>query len=402
VDVIFKNDQGNWCLSSPEEQSIRMLAPSDSSGCICSFKGVIYYPFKFKKDEPSTVMYKFTEEPIKIAAPRKLITIAYTGRIDVFNCYIKDIPEYKDEDPKKPAAGFSSAFGQMSGSEKIAFFEEKKETKTIPKSKIENWDKKDDSKLLGSKLVEMTLGDKKSVSFNESNNEEDTAVRTPVREVKSILKKNESPLKNYDARKDKEELEKKNMEKLSKREAVSAQVMRSPKATPENAEEALLKLEQQENEFLESIEDEFAKLFLKTQYSLANDINRSFISLNESKTEADSFLSTKSNDTRILRDRLVAYVLGSNKLQREFAKLTDATKENTELTEKIQNYWSSVKDSDSNAGQQISNRIGENDLFSRKIEDIILRGEETLNNSFKFVHIIRSLTKQAKKLNESF
>lgn len=399
---MFKNKEGNWCLSSPEEQSIRMLAPSDSSGCICSFKGIIYYPFKFKKDESPTVMYKFAEEPIKIAAPRKLITVAYTGRIDIFNCFIKDIAEYQDEDPKKPAAGFSSAFGQMSGTEKIGFLEEKKEVKTVPKSKLDGWNKKEDTELLGSGLSEMKLGDKKSVSFNEDSKEEETTARTPVGGIKSILKKNDSPLKEYDARKEREEIEKKNMEKISRREAVSAQVMRSPKATPEDAEEALLKLEQQENEFLESIEDDFAKLFLKTQYNLANDINKSFASLNEIKTEADSFLSTKSNETRVLRDRLVAYVLGSNKQKKELAKLADSTKEHTDLTEKIQNYWTSVKDSDSNAGQQISNRIGENDLFSRKIEEIIRRGEETLNNSFQFIHIIRSLTKQAKKLNESF
>lgn len=77
-------------------------------------------------------------------------------------------------------------------------------------------------------------------------------------------------------------------------------------------------------------------------------------------------------------------------------------KKNFETHEKIQNYWSAVKDSDNQSQQHTSQKLGENDLLSREIEDTIHRGERVLGDAVKFVDIIRSLTKQARGLNENF
>jgi uncharacterized protein (DUF1684 family) len=51
VDMLYKTDDNQWAIMSVEEQSIRMLAPTDKNGEICSFKGVAYYPFKFSQNE---------------------------------------------------------------------------------------------------------------------------------------------------------------------------------------------------------------------------------------------------------------------------------------------------------------------------------------------------------------
>lgn len=98
VDMMFRTEDGQWAIMSVEEQSIRMLAPTDPNGEICSFKGIAYYPFKLTPNQSHKCMHKFTEEPVEIAAPRKLITLSYTGRVDIFEVFFKDITEYKDKD----------------------------------------------------------------------------------------------------------------------------------------------------------------------------------------------------------------------------------------------------------------------------------------------------------------
>lgn len=35
VDVVYKDEEENWCLAAPEEQNYRILAPSEKSSCIC-------------------------------------------------------------------------------------------------------------------------------------------------------------------------------------------------------------------------------------------------------------------------------------------------------------------------------------------------------------------------------
>ena len=75
---------------------MRLLAPSDPDGWICSFKGIVYYPFKFSVEEADTWRYKFTEEEVQVAFPRKIITLSYTGRVDVFECYFKGIEQYQN------------------------------------------------------------------------------------------------------------------------------------------------------------------------------------------------------------------------------------------------------------------------------------------------------------------
>lgn len=51
VNVLLKTEQNKWGVESVEEQSIRLLAPTDRTGEICSFKGVVYYPLKFSEKE---------------------------------------------------------------------------------------------------------------------------------------------------------------------------------------------------------------------------------------------------------------------------------------------------------------------------------------------------------------
>ena len=97
INIIFKTEENNWALESVDEQSIRVLAPADRDGDICSFKGVSYYPMKFSEDEEDSCSYKFTEEDLVIASPRKVVTLAYTGRIDIHEIFFKDITEYQDK-----------------------------------------------------------------------------------------------------------------------------------------------------------------------------------------------------------------------------------------------------------------------------------------------------------------
>ena len=99
ADIIFKTEEDEWALSSTEVESIRILAPSDSDSMICSFKGIIDYPFKFSQDEKDTCWYKFTEEDVEIGHPRRIITITYTGRVDIFEIYFKDILKNANNTP---------------------------------------------------------------------------------------------------------------------------------------------------------------------------------------------------------------------------------------------------------------------------------------------------------------
>jgi len=413
VDVIFQDDEGNWKHASPEEQSIRILASTDSSGLICSFKGVSYYPFKFEKGEADIVSYLFTEEAIEITAPRKLLTVSYNGRVDIFKCYIKDLPSIKDNEPGKAAppivekapiaapskTAFSSMFGNMGIGEKASFLNEKQEPK---KSKIDSsWG--ESKKSMFSQPAENT---KTSIFGNKMSLPKESKDPLPSKsdsESQKIIKidDNSSPVKNYDAQTRKEKIIEKYTRELAKPEAPKA-VVPNKAQNSISAEENDERIEIAEKQFLERVEDSFSKLFLQTQFSLANDINKPFAEFSNLKKESMSLLTAKESNCSSLKDRLIAYTLGNVRQQHDLAELVDSTKKNFETNEKIQNYWSNVKHNDEQSHHQTRSMLGENDLFTRKIEDTIQKGEAILENSFKFVHIIRGLTQQARKLNENF
>lgn len=378
ADVVYKDESGKWCLSSTEEQSLRMLAPVDSSDCICSFKGIAFYPFKLSSDESTTCMHKFTEEDIKIGYPKKLITLSYTGRLDCYQCYFKDILESKDKEPSAikgsrniPApsvSGFDSMKGGFGGSNL------EQRNVEIDNGKYEETTKEDTATLRAG-LEELKMGNqKKSVSFEDRNNSdpESAKCRTP----KSILKSSSSgsPVK----------------EKESKR-----------KQRESDLEDNILTLEQEEQMFLNSIQDNYSKLFLKTQYNLANDVNKSFRGLQEAQLETEGPYPQISETDR-LKQRLYAYIIGSSDLMKNTASIADTMKHHFEETEKVHNYWDAVKNSDDQSHNQTSGKIGDNNLMSRKIEETIKRGEKVIEESSKFVHIVRSLTKQARSLNDKF
>lgn len=268
ADVLFQNSEGKWTLASPEEQSIRLLAPSDADSCICSFKGVVYYPFKTHKNAEPHCMHKFTEDAVKIGAPRKLVTLSYSGRVDIFQCYIKDIPEYEDKTPEersdkpkaevpaqksKPATieveappqvpkNIGSVFSNIKSDEKVSFLDKKPEPKQVPKEPVSSWNAKKDDNLSPNApdFEALRLGHKKQVSFSGKN--KPSAQDSPTKEhvdttkVKSILKTggNTSPIGEHSKHENRKEEE------------------------PEEKFERIVKsIEQQEQEFLENIKDSF-------------------------------------------------------------------------------------------------------------------------------------------------
>lgn len=267
ADVLFQNSEGKWTLASPEEQSIRLLAPSDADSCICSFKGVVYYPFKTNKNAESHCMHKFTEDAVKIGAPRKLVTLSYSGRVDIFQCYIKDIPEYEDTTPEersdkpkaeapaapaKPATieveappqipkNIGSVFSNIKKDDKPSFLDKKPEPKQVPKESTSIWNKgKGDSLSPNAPDFDaLRLGHKKQVSFSgktKPSAHDDPDRPHPDTKVKSILKTsgNTSPIGEHSRHEAKKEEE------------------------PEEKFEKIVKsIEQQEQEFLETIKDSF-------------------------------------------------------------------------------------------------------------------------------------------------
>jgi hypothetical protein len=182
--------------------------------------------------------------------------------------------------------------------------------------------------------------------------------------MRGILKNSDgnSPVRSSEAHRRKDD-------KMSKREASSA-VLPGNQLNNNSVEDTIDRLEQEERDFLETIEDSFTKLFLKTQYNLSNDVAKSFLSVSNNKEGSNSLLTTKSGDSAVFKDRLLAYTLGRAIQQQEYVQYEDT-----------------------------SNDGG---LFTRKIEQTIQKGEEVLENSFKFVNMVRNLTQQAKKLNDSF
>jgi hypothetical protein len=145
VDVVFQDGEGNWSHAASEKPSIRMLAPIDSTGNICSFKGVRYYPFKFEKDEADTVSYKFADRSVKITAPRKLLTVSYNGKVDVFKCYIEGLPSIKDNEPgKEISVKTGTMFDYMGNSEKAAMQGGAPESRKTQEQQEENWESSKD------------------------------------------------------------------------------------------------------------------------------------------------------------------------------------------------------------------------------------------------------------------
>lgn len=167
-------------------------------------------------------------------------------------------------------------------------------------------------------------------------------------------------------------------------------------------EELTLIMEQEEQDFLNSIEDGFSKMFLKTQYSLANDVNKSFKQLSSINTEYESVSNNSFSEIDRYKERLWAYVIGSDSQKRDLARLADSTKSSFENSEKINHYWSIAKDADDQNHNVTRARLGNNNLFSRDIESTIKRGELKLHEASKFVNIMLDLTIKARALNQNF
>ena len=99
AEILYKTEEDQWALAKPEEQAIQILCPSDSNTDISSFRGIIQYPFRLAPDEKDTWMYKFTDASISIGYPKRIITLSYTGRIDVYEIYFKDIEKNQNLEP---------------------------------------------------------------------------------------------------------------------------------------------------------------------------------------------------------------------------------------------------------------------------------------------------------------
>jgi hypothetical protein len=400
VDVLFKTEDNAWALISTEDNEIKVLAPTDAEGEMCSFKGVIYYELKFTPDESKTCKHKFTEEQIEIAYPRKIITLAYTGRVDVFEVYFKDLLESKDKAVRQRSAiesrrpqpaskvgdakdlapkGIGSVFGNMmlSDESKPAFLDHKPEMKDSGKGWF-NKDPLEEAKKQRPDIENIKISkDRKQVSFSDkkSSSAHSDPMKASESQAKPILKSasnSGSPVKH------------------------------SPEKKRISPEEQILILEQEEKEFLQNIEDNFTKIFLKTQYNIANDVNRSFQTLHNSVGQMDTVSAASISEADRYKQRLWAYVVGSDAQKRDMAKVSDSMHANFDTHDKIQNYWSVVKDSDDQSHHMTRDRLQNNDLFSKDIEETIRRGERALQDSSKFINIIRSLTKQARSLNENF
>ena len=99
AEILYKTDEDQWALAKPEEQDIQILPPSDSNTHVSSFRGIINYPFRLTPDEKETWSYKFTDAEITIGYPRRIIALSYTGRIDIYEVYFKNIAKNQNEEP---------------------------------------------------------------------------------------------------------------------------------------------------------------------------------------------------------------------------------------------------------------------------------------------------------------
>lgn len=326
-------------------------------------------------------MYKFTEEEIQVATPRKILTLSYTGRVDLYQCYFKDIKESNDTDPKKISPSATKIQIEKHTDVKPTFMNAKQEERKSGVQWGKDSNSKEDVQYLKAGLDDLKMSsDRKQVSFSDSSrkSEKGSANINESKRPKGILKSSSSnsPTKNKQERKTEKQAD--------------------------ELEKSILTIEESENRFLETIQDSYSKLFLKTQFSLANDVNKAFRSLNEAQTEADSNGPPHVTEADRLKHRLYAYILGSHQMAQNTAKEADTMRQNFDENEKIQNYWNAIKNSENQSNQQTSNRLGDNNLMSRKIEETILKGERMMEESSKFVHIVRSLTKQARSLNDHF
>ena len=99
AEILYKTYEDQWALAKPEEQDIQILPPSDSNTHVSSFRGIINYPFWLTPDEKDTWSYKFTDADITVGYPRRIITLSYTGRIDIYEVYFKNIEKNQNEKP---------------------------------------------------------------------------------------------------------------------------------------------------------------------------------------------------------------------------------------------------------------------------------------------------------------
>jgi hypothetical protein len=383
-------------------------------------------------------MHNFTEEPIEIATPRKVVTLSYTGRVDIFEVFFKDITECEDKvkpvrivsptsklespqeenniqnapikkakidqniinsDAKELAPkNIGSIFSTMKIDDKPAFLNLNTENKVKIENKLKVEtnsknvfgfakpdQKKEETKVGPPKFGAPFLANaKKTVSFSESklasgNSKVSNYQESPVK--KSILKHQEiTPNKN---------------------EPIYV-IKEDEKTNSPSDEELVLIMEEDERNFLDSIEDGFSKMFLKTQYNLANDVNKSFKQLNSIDINYESVAANSFSEVNRYKERLWAYVIGSDSQKRDLARLADSTKSSFESSEKINHYWNIAKDADDQNHNLTRSRLGNNDLFSRDIESTVCKGEQKLYEASKFVNIMNDLTLKARTLNKNF
>lgn len=235
---------------------------------------------------------------------------------------------------------------------------------TRPKQQLE--DNQEESKDLGllQPNDETNLKmNRKRVSFSEGQDNNSLNHSPMDLGIKSCLKSGDgSPEKNMNAHKRKDN-------RNVSHDASSA-LLPGNKVDTDSVGDTIERLEREETEFLETIEDSFTKLFMKTQYNLANDMKKSFTSAASHNEGSNSLLTTRSGDSAVFKDRLLAYTLGRVIQQQESIHCEDSSHDSS--------------------------------LFTKKIEDTIQRGEEVLENSLNYVQIIRNLTQLAKSLNENF
>ena len=159
--------------------------------------------------------------------------------------------------------------------------------------------------------------------------------------------------------------------------------------------------EQEESEFLKSIEDPFSRIFMTVQYSLSNDVNKTISDLLTIDTKSTDKSSPPSiNSISSLKSEIANLSSDSNTDKIKTAEVLEAIGNLYETKEKIVNYWETAKSSESSNSKEITSRLGYNDLFTKEVQIVEERWNRIGQTALKFSEILKDVTIKSEVLNK--
>lgn len=153
--------------------------------------------------------------------------------------------------------------------------------------------------------------------------------------------------------------------------------------------------EEVDQEYLESLPIGWERSLLEANYRMADKINQAFSLLPEDldSIESSDFQSELLNS----KARLTGYKIQLKEYERELTRIMKEHTCNLSDVLKTKKYWTAVSNPDL-PDAEIRNKIGDNDLFSRRCESVFTRAEKVFHSYNSLARGLGPLTENSRSL----